>query len=215
MILYTSEFCPFCHSCRLVLSAKGLDYEDVPLDLEQKADFAERLSPYRYVPVLIHEGQRVFESAIINEYLEEAFPVAALMPEDPAQRAEVRFWVNFVHDRLVSAYFNLMNSNDPAQWPALKERLSRWFRFAEARGFADVWISGESISLADMSLYPWIERFVSAERYRGGSIPEDCVKLMAWVDSMRATTAVTDCSKTREQYIVFFDRYWTPLNTGS
>jgi glutathione S-transferase len=215
MILYTSEFCPFCHSCRLVLSAKRLDYEEVPLDLTQKADFPEKLSPYRYVPVLVHDEQRVFESTIINEYLDDVFPARALMPADPVQKAQVRFWVNFVQDRLVSAYFNLMNSNDPSEWPGLKDKLDRWFRFAEDRAFANVWTSGDHMSLADMSLYPWIERFVSAERYRGASIPEDCVKLLAWIDAMRATAAVEDCAKPRQAYVDFFDRYWTPLETSN
>lgn len=211
MILYTSEFCPFCHSCRLVLAAKGLDYEDALLDLTQKAGFPEKLSPYRHVPVLVHEGQRVYESAVINEYLDEIFPPALLMPESPAEKANVRFWVGFVHDRLVPAYFNLMNSDDRSQWHGLNERLSRWFRFIEARAFKDVWISGNQMSLADMSLYPWIERFISAKRYRGAAIPADCGKLLAWIDTMRATPAVADCAKTQEQYIAFFDRYWTPL----
>ena len=215
MILYTSEFCPFCHSCRVVLELKALEHDAVPLDLEHKADFLEKLSPYRHVPVLVHQGHRVFESAIINEYLEEVFPENSLLPSDPAEKADVRFWVDFVHARLVPAYFNLMNSDDPAQWPALNHKLGNWFRLIETRAFRNIWVSGESISLADVSLYPWIERFVSAERYRGGSIPDDCSKLRAWVDAMKATPAVAACAKTERQYIAFFDRYWTPIKESS
>lgn len=66
-----------------------------------------------------------------------------------------------------------------------------------------------------MNLYPWIERFVSVERYRGGAIPKDCVKLLGWVEAMRATATVADCAKSREQYVTFFDRYWSPLDSKS
>lgn len=211
MILYTSEFCPFCHSCRLVLAAKGLEFKECPLDLENKGDFPEKTSPYRRVPVLVHRGRKIFESAIINEYLDEVFPTVAMMPDDPAQRAQVRFWVDFVHDRLVPAYFQVMNSDEPADWPDLNARLAGWFRFAEARAFEAGWVCGPDLSLADFCLYPWIERFVSVERYRGGAIPEDCVKLSAWIDAMQGTAVVQDCAKTREQYVTFFDHFWRPL----
>lgn len=194
-----------------MLAAKGLDYEEVPLDLAKKSDFPQKLSPYRHVPVLVHREKKIFESAIINEYLDELFPTVSLMPEDPANRADVRFWVDFAHDRLVPAYFRLMNSNEPDQWPNLNENLSGWFRFLEARAFENLWVSGQNVSLADFGLYPWIERFVSAERYRGGSIPEECAKLVAWVDAMKATAAVSDCAKTRQQYVAFFDLYWNPI----
>ena len=211
MILYSTEFCPFCHSCRLVLAAKALDYDHVPLDLDRKASFPEKLSPYRHVPVLVHQGRQIFESSIINEYLEEVFGDPPLLPVEPAARADVRFWVDFVQSRLVPAYFNLMNSDDPAHWPELVDRLGNWFRFLEKRAFKNTWISGDHISLADFGLYPWIERFVSAERYRGASIPEDCVALAEWIKVMKALPAVSACAKTEQQYVAFFDRYWRPL----
>jgi glutathione S-transferase len=199
----------------LVLAAKGLEYSAIPLDLDNKTSFLEKLSPYRRVPVLKHKGQQIYESSIINEYLEEVFPKTSLMPKDPVQKADVRFWVDFVQVRLVSAYFNLINNEDPAQWPELADRLNKWFRFIDQRAFETLWISGSEMSLADISLYPWIERFISAERYRGASIPEDCVKLKAWINAMQSTQAVLMCAKTEKQYISFFDAYWTPLPSSN
>lgn len=211
MILYVSEFCPFCHSCRLVLEAKKLSYEPVKLDLSKKKEFPEKLSPYRHVPVLLHRGETIFESAIINEYLDEAFPDINLLTVEPSTRARIRFWVDFVHDRLVPAYFSLMNASDSTQWKALSEKLAGWFRFVEARAFHHGWISGQNVSLADFALYPWVERFVSAERYRGGFIPEDCRKLALWIGAMELRPEVKKCAKSRREYVDFFDQYWTPI----
>lgn len=211
MTLYASAFCPFCHACRLALTFKGLAHDVVDLDLTQKDSFRTLLSPYGRVPVLAHGAERVFESTIINEYLEEVFPERPLLPDGPAARAEVRFWVNFVQDRIVPAYFDLMNNTDPQDWPALATRLQHWFLFMERRTFNTDWIAGAGIGLADMALFPWIERFVSAERYRGASIPSECKKLRAWTLRMEANAAVATCAKPRADYIAFFDRYWTPL----
>jgi glutathione S-transferase len=76
-----------------VLAEKDLSYESVLVDLrknEQKNPEFLRLNPYGKVPVLEDEDLVVYESTIINEYLEDEYPVPALMPEDSAGRARVR-----------------------------------------------------------------------------------------------------------------------------
>ena len=86
---------------RIVLSEKKLEYERVNIAIrkgENREPEFLRLNPRGKVPILVHrEGERdtvVYESTIINEYLEDAFPAAALMPKDPAGRARVRLLTN-------------------------------------------------------------------------------------------------------------------------
>jgi len=86
---------------RIVLSEKKLEYERVNVAIgkgENREPEFLRLNPRGKVPILVHrEGERetvVYESTIINEYLEDAFPAIALMPKDAAGRARVRLVTN-------------------------------------------------------------------------------------------------------------------------
>lgn len=93
MRLYNYPDCPYCQKVRVVLAEKDLSYEVVSVDLrksEQKTPEFLRLNPYGKVPVLEDEEIVIYESTIINEYLEDEYPVPNLMPEDSAGRARVR-----------------------------------------------------------------------------------------------------------------------------
>jgi glutathione S-transferase len=91
--LYDYPDCPFCQKVRVVLAEKDLEFERVHVDLrkgEQRAPEFLKLNPYGKVPVLIDEDVVVYDSTIINEYLDEEYPNTPLMPQDSASRARVR-----------------------------------------------------------------------------------------------------------------------------
>jgi len=93
MKLYDYADCPYGQKVRVVLAEKELTYQTVPVDLrkqEQRTPEFLRLNPYGKVPVLEDEDLIVFDSTIINEYLEDEYPLPHLMPEDSAGRARVR-----------------------------------------------------------------------------------------------------------------------------
>ncbi len=98
MRLYDYPDCPFAQKVRIVLAEKELEYETVFVDLRQgeqrTAEFL-KLNPYGRVPVLIDEEVVVYDSTLINEYLEDEYPHPALMPEDSAGRARVRTLEDF------------------------------------------------------------------------------------------------------------------------
>src|SRR5215470_14799007 len=91
--LYDYPDCPFSQKVRVVLAEKDLEFERLHVDLrkgEQRAADFLKLNPYGKVPVLIDEDIVVYDSTIINEYLDEEYPNPPLMPEDSAGRARVR-----------------------------------------------------------------------------------------------------------------------------
>ncbi len=93
--VYSAVVCPFAHRSRLVLLEKGIDFNLVEIDLQNKpADFTE-ISPYGKVPAIKHGNERVWESAIINEYLDEVFPQVPLLPQNPIEKAQARIWIDF------------------------------------------------------------------------------------------------------------------------
>ena len=99
MILYSGTACPFSHRCRIVLYEKGMDFEIRDVDLHDKPEDIAVMNPYSRVPILVERDLTLYESNIINEYIDERFPHPQLMPADPVMRARARlFLYNFEHD---------------------------------------------------------------------------------------------------------------------
>lgn len=80
---------------RLVLAEKGLDWQSHYLSLtrrEHQSEAYRAINPNLKVPALVHDGESVIESTIINEYLEDRFPQTPLRPADACARARMRLW---------------------------------------------------------------------------------------------------------------------------
>ena len=102
MVLYSGTTCPFSQRCRLVLFEKGMDFEIRDVDLFNKPEDIAVMNPYGQVPILVERDLILYESNIINEYIDERFPHPQLMPADPVQRARARlFLLNFEKELFV------------------------------------------------------------------------------------------------------------------
>ncbi|MEX2298348.1 MAG: glutathione S-transferase family protein [Dongiaceae bacterium] len=209
MDLVVATNCPFCHRCSLALLEKGAAFETVTIDLSEKERFKDLLSPYVRVPVLWSDGRAIWESSIINEYLEEILPAPPLMPDGAERRAEARFWIDFCNTRFMPAYFNLLKERNPAMRGPLKAALMDHLQFIETVGLAHLsqtnryWM-GEDVSLVDLAFYPFFERFVSVEIYRDVAIPDDHQRLHGWLGAMRERHSVRKLAQPREYYIEYF-----------
>ena len=79
-----------------MLFEKGMDFEIRDVDLFAKPEDIALMNPYNEVPILVERDLILYESHIINEYIDERFPHPQLMPGDPVARARVRlFLFNF------------------------------------------------------------------------------------------------------------------------
>jgi RNA polymerase-associated protein len=90
MVLYSGTTCPFSQRCRFVLFEKGMDFEIKDVDLFNKPEDINVMNPYGQVPILVERDLILYESNIINEYIDERFPHPQLMPADPVMRARAR-----------------------------------------------------------------------------------------------------------------------------
>jgi len=96
--LYDFKSSPNCQRVKIVLAEKNLPYDIAPIDLrahEQKTPEYLKLNPYGKVPVLTDDATVLYESLIINEYLDEKYPNPPLMPKDPAKKAKARILVDY------------------------------------------------------------------------------------------------------------------------
>src|SRR5260370_713791 len=95
--LYDFLPCPFGQKVRIVLAEKSLSYELAALDItrgEHRRPEFLRLNPYGKVPVLVDEDTVVYDSTIINEYIDDEYPDPPMLPpiEFSSLRAPARGW---------------------------------------------------------------------------------------------------------------------------
>lgn len=96
--LYTFPPSTNSRKVRIVLSEKGLEFERVNVDLtkrEQKNPEYLKIHPFGQVPALDDEGFVLYDSTVINEYLEDEYPYPSLMPSDSEGRARARLLEDF------------------------------------------------------------------------------------------------------------------------
>src|SRR5690606_36377589 len=94
MVLYSGTTCPFSQRCRFVLFEKGMDFEIRDVDLYNKPEDISIMNPYGQVPILVERDLILYESNIINEYIDERFPPRQLRPADPVLRARARLFLS-------------------------------------------------------------------------------------------------------------------------
>jgi RNA polymerase-associated protein len=90
LTLYTTTDDIQCHRARLVLAAKGVNYERVMVDPQKPPEDLMDLNPYASTPTLVDRDLTLFDTSVVCEYLDERYPHPPLMPIDPISRARLR-----------------------------------------------------------------------------------------------------------------------------
>jgi glutathione S-transferase len=212
MELFTARVCPYAHRSRLALLEKGLEFEHVEIDLQNKSERFLEVSPYGKVPALFHGGKTVYESVIINEYLDEVFPNPPLMPKSYAFRAKSRIWTHYCNEYFTPDLYAVIRNREPGKHAELAATATERLRFVEREAFAKLsgegpyWFGAE-ICLTDLAWYPYFERLPAWTYYRGVAIPEDCPRLTAWAEAMAARASVRQIANDAAYYIDSYKRY--------
>ena len=152
MELFTARTCPYAHRTRLALLEKGFDCAHVEVDFQNKTARFLAVSPYGKVPALAHDGHTIYESLIINEYLDEVFPEPRLMPADPVKRAKARIWAHYCDNYYVTDTSSLVRTRDPEERRRLVGVVQDRMRFMETEGLAKLSGDGPYWFGAEVSL---------------------------------------------------------------
>jgi RNA polymerase-associated protein len=182
MILYSGTTCPFSQRCRFVLFEKGMDFEIRDVDLFNKPEDINVMNPYGQVPILVERDLQLYESNIINEYIDERFPHPQLMPPDPVQRARVRLLLLnlerelFVHVQVLE---NRAEKNDKLRERArfaIRDRLTQFAPIFTKNKY----MLGDDFSMGDVAIAPLLWRLT----HYGIELPKQAAPIQKYAERL-------------------------------
>jgi glutathione S-transferase len=200
-----------------VLLEKNIPFELIEIDLQNKPVWFSKISRYGKVPAIKHGDVEVYESAIINEYLEEVFPAPPLLPTDPGQRAIARIWIDYANTRFAPAFGKLLRGKDAVEQQQGRLELTDALLYIEEQlsAIEPCWL-GDQLTLVDLTFYPWFERFPALESLRQFTLPPEAIRLRQWWQTIRDRPSVRSIENPVSFYLERYARFSTsPVVAGA
>ncbi|UUZ71898.1 glutathione S-transferase family protein [Polaromonas sp. P1(28)-8] len=178
LTLISHTLCPYVQRAAIVLAEKGIRFERQDIDLAHKPDWFLKISPLGKTPVLRVDGEAIFESAVICEYLDET-AAPRLHPEGALRRARHRSWMEFGSAILntIGAFYNAPNEEALA---ARAAELRAKFRQVEAALGSGPYFSGEQFSMVDAVFGPVFRYFDVFDEIGDFGVLADTPRVNAW-----------------------------------
>jgi glutathione S-transferase len=158
--LISHLLCPYVQRAAIVLAEKGMAFERINVDLADKPEWFLKISPLGKTPVLLVDGQPIFESAVICEYLEET-SLDRLHPHGPMARAQHRGWMEF-GSAVLNSIAGFYAAPDDSQLAAKVAEIAAKFRQLEAALTATAegpYFAGARFSMVDAVFGPIFRYF--------------------------------------------------------
>jgi glutathione S-transferase len=193
---------PFGIRVRIALAEKGIEYESWEEDLSNKSTLLLKMNPiHKQIPVLIHQGRPVCESLIIVQYIDEVWTrKLPLLPRDSYQRAQARFWADYIDKKIYSTGRLVWATTGEVQEAAKKE-LMECFKVLEGELGDKTYFGGESFGIVDVALIPFYSWFYALETFGNMSLVAECPKLVGWAKRCMQRDSVSNSLP--DQYKVY------------
>ena len=205
-----------------VLEEKGIPYQYVEVNPYNKPESLLKLNPRGLVPTLEYNNKPLYESNVICEFLEEAYPDHGpkILPEDPFQRAVMRIWTDFVTSRIVPAWFRFLQ-HQPGQASytldeARSEYLGHLKQFANAMDDEGPFFFGKTPYLVDFALAPFSMRSWVFDHFKGGlGIPSEgqggddeksWARWRKWAAATEQRKSLKEIVSDREHYVPMYQK---------
>jgi RNA polymerase-associated protein len=157
LTLFSARDDVLCHRVRLVLAAKGVSYDLVPVDPTNPPEDLIDLNPYHSVPTLVERDLVLYSASVVTEYLDERYPHPPLMPVDPLSRARLRLAMLRLEHEWVP-HVQAIQYGNKQQADAGRKRLRELILAALPLFKASKFFLNPEMSLADCALAPIIWR---------------------------------------------------------
>ncbi|XP_057796000.1 glutathione S-transferase U19-like [Salvia miltiorrhiza] len=191
---------------RVALAVKGVEYEYREEDLGNKSQLLLESNPvHKQIPVLIHNGKPVCESFIILQYIDEVWNhKSPLLPSDPYQRAQARFWADYIDKKIYDNGNWIWNAKGEEQ-EAGKKGFVEIMKQLESELGDKPFFGGDDLGFLDVALITYSPWFQTYETCGNLSMEEECPKLIAWVkrcwEKQSVSKSLADPNKVYDFYL--------------
>ena len=176
------------------MRAKNVDFDVTYIDLRNKPSWFLEISPHGKVPVLEVDGNVLFESNAIAEFLDETVP-PRLHPEDPIKRARNRAWTDFVPDfsKALSGIYYAKTWAETEQGLITARKALQRLEDAmdQERGNDGPYFNGAELCLVDAAYAPFLQRLDIADGYLETGVLDSFPLVRAWTHALLANEIVT------------------------
>lgn len=190
LVLVSHALCPYVQRVAIVLAEKGVPFERRDIDLANKPAWFLEVSPLGKTPVLLVDGEPVFESAVICEYLDDTL-LPRLHPEDPLQRARERAWMEF-GSAVLNAIAGFYNAADEAALQAKAREIRGRFEQLEQALGAGPFFRGEGFSVVDAVFGPVFRYFDTFDAIAAFGFMDGLPRVLRWRRALAARGSVRD-----------------------
>ncbi len=182
------HLCPYVQRAAIALTEKAVPFERVYIDLSNRPDWFNAISPLGKVPLLKVGDEVIFESTEILEYLEETQP-RPLHPSDPLRRARHRGFIEMA-SVILNGIWRFYTAPDHPSFVAEADKLAGLFaRVEEALG-AGPYFDGTEFSLVDAAFGPVLRSFDVFDEIGDFGILDGLPRLAEWRSTLAARPSI-------------------------
>lgn len=192
LTLVSHTLCPYVQRAAIVLTEKGIAFERIDIDLAHKPEWFLKISPLGKTPVLLVDGQPIFESAVICEYLDET-AAPQLHPQDALERARHRGWMEF-GSAVLNAIGGLYRASDAATLSAKVAEIRGKFERIEAELTSGPFFAGERFTIVDAVFGPVFRYFDVFEQFEDFGFFASTPRVSAWRAALAARASVQNAA---------------------
>jgi len=194
MTLYSTITCPFSHRCRIVLHEKDMDFQVIDVDPNNKPEDIAVMSPYGRAPILVERDLVLYESNIINEYIDDRFPHPQLMPADPVMRARARLFL-YRFEQELFCHIDDIESKDQKVADKARAVISDNLTVITPIFEKQKYILGDDYSMLDVAIVPLLWRL---EHY-GINLPKKAAPLLKYSERIFSRPLFIDALSASEK----------------
>ena len=188
LTLVSFDLCPYVQRAAIALAEKGVPFERRTVDLANRPDWFKAISPLGKVPLLQVDGEVLFESAAIVEYLEDT-RAPSLHPADPLQRARHRAWMEF-GSSILADIWTIETTPDRAVFEVRRQLLRDKFTRLQAELGEGPYFAGRDFSLVDAVFAPVFRYFDVFDRFVELGVFTGLQKVQAWRRALASRPSV-------------------------
>lgn len=221
--LYSAWYCPFAQRTWAALEYLGLEYTYEETDPYDKSGrWLEVSRRTGTVPVLEirQPGRpvtRIPESLRTFEYLDD---ISELLPVDPLDRAEARFWLDQQGRAIIPYFYRFLKSerDDPAAREAREKMLSGLTDFARAMTPDGPYFAGDAPGAVDLAFAPFAYRTeLLLSHYKDFRLPESgapWARYHAWWRAMKSHSSFVGTMPERDTFDAKLLQFYLPYSEG-